>query len=56
MLVQGIADIVLVFPDHFELLDYKTDRRKTEADYLAACPAHLYAIAIEKRFALKGDV
>ena len=53
VLVQGIADIVLVFPDHLELLDYKTDRRKTEADYLAAYRAqlNLYAIAIEKRFA-----
>ena len=55
VLVQGIADIVLVFPDHLELLDYKTDRRKTEADYLAAYRAqlNLYAIAIEKRFAPK---
>ena len=55
VLVQGIADIVLIFPDHLELLDYKTDRRKTEADYLAAYRAqlNLYAIAIEKRFAPK---
>ena len=55
VLVQGIADIVLVFPDHLELLDYKTDRRKTEADFLAAYRAqlNLYAIAIEKRFAPK---
>ena len=55
VLVQGIADIVLAFPDHLELLDYKTDRRKTEADYLAAYRAqlNLYAIAIEKRFAPK---
>ena len=55
VLVQGIADIVLVFPDHLELLDYKTDRRKTEADYLAAYRAqlNLYSIAIEKRFAPK---
>ena len=55
VLVQGIADIVLVFPEHLELLDYKTDRRKTEADYLAAYRAqlNLYAIAIEKRFAPK---
>ena len=36
VLVQGIADLVLVFPDHLELLDYKTDRRKSEADFLAA--------------------
>ena len=30
VLVQGIADLVLVYPDHLELLDYKTDRRVTE--------------------------
>lgn len=55
VLVQGIADIVLVFPDHLELLDYKTDRRKTEADFLAAYRAqlNLYALAIDKRFAPK---
>ena len=55
VLVQGIADLVLVFPDHLELLDYKTDRRKTEADFLAAYRAqlNLYALAIDKRFAPK---
>lgn len=53
VLVQGIADIVLVFPDHLELLDYKTDRRKTRADFLRAYRAQLelYAKAIDKRFA-----
>ena len=55
VLVQGIADLVLVFPDHLELLDYKTDRRKSEADFLAAYRAQLdlYALAISKRFAPK---
>ncbi len=55
VLVQGIADLVLVYPDHLELLDYKTDRRKTEADFLAAYRAqlNLYALAIDKRFAPK---
>ena len=55
VLVQGIADIVLIFPDHLELLDYKTDRRKTEADFLAAYRAqlNLYTLAIDKRFAPK---
>ena len=55
VLVQGIADIVLVYPDHLELLDYKTDRRKTRADFVRAYRAqlNLYAIAIEKRFAPK---
>ena len=53
VLVQGIADILLVFPDHLELLDYKTDRGKTEADFLASYrpQLNLYAIAVEKRFA-----
>ena len=55
MLVQGIADLVLVFSDHLELLDYKTDRRKSEADFLAAYRVQLdlYALAISKRFAPK---
>ena len=55
VLVQGIADILLVFPDHLELLDYKTDRGKREADFLAAYrpQLNLYALAIEKRFAPK---
>ena len=54
-LVQGIADLVLVYPDHLELLDYKTDRRKTEADFLSAYrpQLNLYALAIDKRFAPK---
>ena len=52
-LVQGIADLVLVYPDHLELLDYKTDRRKTRADLVRAYRAQLelYAKAIDKRFA-----
>ena len=55
VLVQGIADLVLVFPDHLELLDYKTDRRKSEDDFLATYRAQLdlYALAISKRFAPK---
>ena len=55
VLVQGIADLVLVYPDHLELLDYKTDRRKTEADFLRVYRAqlNLYALAIDKRFAPK---
>ena len=53
VLVQGIADIVLVFEDHIELLDYKTDRKKTEEEFLQAYrpQLNLYAVAIEKRFA-----
>ena len=55
VLVQGIADLVLEFADHLELLDYKTDRRKTEEDVLHAYRAqlNLYALAIDKRFAPK---
>ncbi len=55
VLVQGIADLVLVYPDHLELLDYKTDRHKTEEDFLYAYRAqlNLYALAIDKRFAPK---
>jgi ATP-dependent helicase/nuclease subunit A len=53
VLVQGIADLVLLYPDHIELLDYKTDHGKSEADFLAAYRPQLdlYARAIEKRFA-----
>ncbi len=53
VLVQGIADLVLVYPDHLELLDYKTDRSKTEADFVRAYKPQLdlYALAIGKRFA-----
>ena len=29
VLVQGIADLVLVFDDHAEICDYKTDGSKT---------------------------
>ena len=55
VLVQGIADLVLIYPDHLELLDYKTDRRKAEADFLKAYRPQLdlYALAINKRFAPK---
>jgi ATP-dependent helicase/nuclease subunit A len=44
---------VLLYPDHIELLDYKTDHGKSEADFLAAYRPQLdlYARAIEKRFA-----
>ena len=53
VLVQGIADLVLVYPDHLELLDYKTDRSKTEADFVRAYKPQLdlYTLAIGKRFA-----
>lgn len=55
VLVQGIADLVLVYPDHLELLDYKTDHGKTEQQFLQAYrrQLELYAQAVEKRFAPK---
>lgn len=34
VLVQGIADVVLVFDDHAEILDYKTDRATDEEYYI----------------------
>lgn len=34
VLVQGIADLVLVFADHAEIVDYKTDRTKDPAYYI----------------------
>ena len=42
-------------PPVCKVLDYKTDRRKAESDFLRAYRAqlNLYAIAIEKRFAPK---
>ena len=53
VLVQGIADLVLVFPDHLELLDYKSDRGKTAQQLAAeyAAQLNLYTLAVEKRFA-----
>ena len=42
-------------PPACKVLDYKTDRRKTEADFLSAYrpQLNLYALAIDKRFAPK---
>ncbi len=55
VLVQGIADLVLIYPDHIELLDYKTDHNKTEQDFLNVYRPQLnmYALALNKRFAPK---
>lgn len=41
VLVQGIADVVLVFADHAEILDYKTDRSRDPAYYTASYAAQL---------------
>ena len=51
-LVQGVADLVLEFSDHLEILDYKTDRGKTHEQFVAAYRPQLlmYAEAIDRRF------
>lgn len=51
-LVQGVADLVLEFADHLEILDYKTDRGKTPQQFVAAYRPQLlmYAAAIGGRF------
>ncbi|MEF9969561.1 MAG: UvrD-helicase domain-containing protein [Ruthenibacterium sp.] len=51
VLVQGIADAVLLNGKTAEIVDYKTDRGKTEAEFLTAYTGQLmlYKAAIEKR-------
>ena len=41
VLVQGIADLVLVFDDHAEILDYKTDRSTDPSYYKEEYAAQL---------------
>ncbi len=41
VLVQGIADLVLVFADHAEILDYKTDRSRDPDFYIQAYAGQL---------------
>ena len=55
VLIQGVADLVLVFDDHVEIVDYKTDRSKTADELLRAYAAQLrlYARAIGRRLAPK---
>lgn len=52
VLVQGVADVILEFDDHLELVDYKTDRNKTSDQFIAAYRPQLllYAAAIRRRF------
>lgn len=54
VLVQGVADLVLVNEAGAEIVDYKTDRGKTPAQLLRAYRGQLmlYARAIEKRLGL----
>ena len=51
VLVQGIADLVLVFDDHAEILDYKTDRSTDPAYYKKeyAAQLRLYRRAFAQR-------
>lgn len=51
VLVQGIADAVLVFEDSVEIVDYKTDRRKTAQDLIEryGLQLRIYARAVAKR-------
>ncbi len=51
-LVQGVADLVLEFEDHLELVDYKTDRNKKPEDFLREYRPQLllYARAVGRRF------
>ena len=52
VLVQGVADVILEFDDHLELVDYKTDRNKTPDQFISAYRSQLllYAAAIRRRF------
>ncbi|MGN0983951.1 MAG: UvrD-helicase domain-containing protein [Gemmiger sp.] len=54
VLVQGIADLVLVFDDHAEILDYKTDRSTDPAYYVKeyAAQLRLYRRAFTLRLAV----
>lgn len=52
VLVQGIADAVLLFDDHMEIVDYKTDKGKSGEILIKTYQKQLqlYRDAIEKRF------
>ena len=54
VLVQGIADLVLVYDDHAEILDYKTDRSHDASFYIEeyAAQLRLYRRAFAQRLAV----
>ena len=54
VLVQGIADLVLVYDDHAEILDYKTDRSRDASFYIEeyAAQLRLYRRAFAQRLAV----
>ena len=53
-LVQGIADLVLVFDEHAEILDYKTDRSRDAQYYIDeyAAQLRLYRRAFAQRLSV----
>lgn len=55
ILVQGIADVVIIKDNSIEIVDYKTDRGKTESRFISTyiMQLKLYAQAVEKRFQKK---
>lgn len=54
VLVQGIADLVLIFDDHAEILDYKTDQSADPAYYREEYAAQLRLY--RRAFTLRLDV
>lgn len=55
VLVQGIADVVIIKDNSVEIVDYKTDKGKTEAQFIStySMQLRLYAQAVEKRLQKK---
>ena len=55
VLVQGIADAVLINGDEAEIVDYKTDQHKTPRQFLESYARQLllYKAAVEKRLPVK---
>ena len=53
-ILQGIADLVLVFDEHAEILDYKTDRSRDAQYYIDeyAAQLRLYRRAFAQRLAV----
>lgn len=53
-LVQGVVDLILIFPDHAEIWDWKTDRNKTREELVESYRSQLwlYRYAMEKRLNL----
>lgn len=54
VLVQGIADVVVLYQDSVEIVDYKTDRGKTPEQLVKSYQKQLqmYQVAIQKKLGL----